>query len=45
VGLLGTLALGVGVLAAAPTIALASAYVYQRLVASDAERREFVWPE
>ena len=45
VGLLGTLALGVGVLAAAPTIALASAYVYRRLVASDAERREFVWPE
>ena len=45
VKLLGTLALGVGVLAAAPTIALASAYVYRRLVASDAERREFVWPE
>ena len=45
VTLLGTLALGVGVLAAAPTIALASAYVYRRLVASDAERREFVWPE
>ena len=45
VGLLGALALCVGVLAAAPTIALASAYVYRRLVASDAERREFVWPE
>ena len=45
VGLLGTLALGVGVLAAAPTIALASAYVYRRLVASDAERREFVTSE
>jgi uncharacterized membrane protein len=45
VGLLGALALCVGVLAAAPTVALASAYVYRRLVASDAERREFVWPE
>lgn len=45
VGLLGALALCVGVLAAAPTIALASAYVYRRLVARDAERREFVWPE